>query len=85
VAYSPASSSWRIENPHAKVSGSAHLTPGVGSGNTYESTRMALRGKLLDLANERRGFDYRRLFILLRREGEPSGINRINGLYREKG
>ena len=33
--------------------------------------------RLRDLANERRQFGYRMLFILLRREGEPSGINRI--------
>jgi len=44
-----------------------------------------LRGKLRDLANERRRFGYRRLFILLRREGEPSGVNRIYRLYREEG
>ena len=44
-----------------------------------------LRGKLRDLANERRRFGYRRLFVLLRREGEPSGINRIYRLYREEG
>ena len=31
------------------------------------------------------GFGYRRLFVLLRREGEPSGINRIYRLYREEG
>ncbi|PQV52793.1 transposase InsO family protein, partial [Defluviimonas denitrificans] len=36
-------------------------------------------------ANERRRFGYRRLFVLLRREGEPSGINRIYRLYREEG
>jgi putative transposase len=36
-----------------------------------------LRARLRDLANERRRFGYRRLFILLRREGEPSGINRV--------
>jgi transposase InsO family protein len=36
------------------------------------------------LANERRRFGYRRLFILLRRDGEPSGINRIYRLYREE-
>ncbi len=41
---------------------------------------MALRGRLRDLANERRRFGYRWLFVLLR-EGEPSGINRICGLY----
>lgn len=44
-----------------------------------------LRARLRDLANERRRFGYRRLFILLRREGEPSGVNRIHRLYREEG
>jgi len=44
-----------------------------------------LRVRLRDLANERRRFGYRRLFILLRREGEPSGLNRIRRLYREEG
>lgn len=43
------------------------------------------RWRLRDLANERRRFGYRRLFVLLRREGEPSGINRIYRLYREEG
>lgn len=54
----------------------------------YRSRRPAdteLRARLRDLANERRRFGYRRLFILLRREGEPSGINRIYRLYREEG
>lgn len=45
----------------------------------------ALRGRLRDLANERRRFGYRRPFVLLRREGEPSGINRIYRLYRKEG
>ena len=44
-----------------------------------------LRARLRDLANERRRFGYRRLFVLLRRDGEPSGINRIYRLYREEG
>ena len=44
-----------------------------------------LRTQLRDLANERKRFGYRRLFILLRQEGEPSGINRIYRLYREEG
>ncbi|KQZ91873.1 transposase [Mesorhizobium sp. Root157] len=54
----------------------------------YQSRRPAetgLRTRLRDLANERRRFGYRRLFILLRREGEPSGVNRIYRLYREEG
>jgi len=44
-----------------------------------------LRERLRDLAAERRRFGYRRLFVLLRREGEPSGKNRIYRLYREEG
>ncbi|MEN6584960.1 MAG: IS3 family transposase [Sulfuricella sp.] len=51
----------------------------------YRSCRppeTALRSRLRELANERRRFGYRRLFILLRREGEASGIYR---LYREEG
>ncbi len=54
----------------------------------YRSQRApdtVLRGRLRELANERRRFGYRRLFVLLRREGEPSGINRIYRLYREEG
>ena len=36
-----------------------------------------LRTDLRDLAHERKRFGYRRLFILLRQDGERSGINRI--------
>lgn len=35
-----------------------------------------------ELADERKRFGYRRLFVLLRQQGEPSGINRI---YRSIG
>ncbi|MBB3988395.1 hypothetical protein GGQ68_004752 [Sagittula marina] len=48
----------------------------------YQSRRAPdteLRGRLRELANERRRF------VLLRGEGEPSGINRIYRLYREEG
>jgi putative transposase len=54
----------------------------------YRSRRPAeieLRTRLRDLANQRRRFGYRRLFILLREQGEPSGVNRIYRLYREEG
>ena len=54
----------------------------------YRSRRPAdteLRARLRDLANQRRRFGYRRLFILLRDQGEPSGVNRIYRLYREEG
>jgi putative transposase len=54
----------------------------------YRSVRpddSALRDRLRGLAQERRRFGYRRLFILLRRDGEASGITRIYRLYREEG
>jgi putative transposase len=54
----------------------------------YQSRRppeTELRERLRSLANERRRFGYRRLFIMLRREGEPSGVNRIYQLYRDEG
>jgi len=54
----------------------------------YRSSRppeVDLPAKLRDLANEQQRFGYRRLFILLRRDGEPSGANRIYWLYREEG
>ena len=50
----------------------------------YKSRRPAdteLRARLRELANERKRFGYRRLFILLRQEGEASGINRVHRLY----
>lgn len=43
----------------------------------YQSQRApdtALRSRLRDLANERRRSGYRQLFVLLWREGEPSGV-----------
>jgi transposase InsO family protein len=45
----------------------------------------ALRGRLCELARERRRFGYRRLFVLLRREGATAGLNRVYRLYREEG
>jgi len=44
-----------------------------------------LREKLRALAHERHRFGYRRLFVLLRRDGEASGRNRIYRLYRDEG
>jgi len=54
----------------------------------YQSVRpddSGLRLRLRGLAQERCRFGYRRLFIFLRREGEPSGITHVYRLYREEG
>jgi putative transposase len=44
-----------------------------------------LRGRLQALAQERRRFGYRRLTVLLRREGWPVNHKRVYRLYREAG
>lgn len=51
----------------------------------YRSTRDdgVLREKLRDLANQRRRFGYRRLHILLRREGVMINRKKTQRLYRE--
>jgi putative transposase len=44
----------------------------------------ALRARLRALASERRRFGYRRLAILLRREGERVNLKRVHRLYKEE-
>ncbi|WP_239807512.1 IS3 family transposase [Croceicoccus hydrothermalis] len=54
----------------------------------YRSTRdddAALREKLRELANQRRRFGYRRLHILLRREGIMINRKKTQRLYQEEG
>ena len=46
---------------------------------------MALLARSHELASERRRFDYRRLFMLVRREVKSSGINSIHRPHREEG
>ena len=45
----------------------------------------ALRARLRDLAHARHRFGYRRLHVLLRREGETAGRNKVYRLYRAEG
>ena len=45
----------------------------------------ALREKLRDLAHQRRRFGYRRLHILLRRDGVRINRKKTQRLYREEG
>jgi putative transposase len=44
-----------------------------------------LRGRLRDLAADRRRFGYRRLAWLLRREGTAVNLKKVYRLYREEG
>jgi len=46
---------------------------------------MPVRGRLKELAQERPRFGYRRLGVLLRREGHPVNLKRVLRLYREEG
>ena len=67
----------------------ACLTLGVNrTGVRYRSCRPtdeALRDRLVALAALRRRFGYRRLFVLLRREGDRSSRNRVYRVYRAEG
>ena len=54
----------------------------------YEARRSGdqeLRERLRELAGERRRFGYRRLHVMLRREGEVVNHKRVYRLYREEG
>jgi putative transposase len=54
----------------------------------YRSRRqgdVAVRGRLKELAGERPRFGYRRLGVLLRREGHLVNLKRVLRLYREEG
>lgn len=54
----------------------------------YQSRRQddgIVRGRLKELAGERPRFGYRRLGVLLRREGHPINLKRVLRLYREEG
>lgn len=53
----------------------------------YQATRCdeELRARLVKLAREKPRFGYRRLQVLLRREGEPVNHKRVHRVYRELG
>jgi putative transposase len=56
--------------------------------NCYQSRRdpqSELRVRLRDLASTRIRYGYRRLTVLLRREGWPVNTKRVYRLYREEG
>ena len=58
------------------------------SSHRYESVRenpVALRMRLRELAAARPRFGYRRLWVLLRREGWSVNHKRVYRLYREEG
>ena len=44
-----------------------------------------LRDRLKDLSSERRSFGYRRLHILLKREGRQVNLKKLYRIYREEG
>jgi putative transposase len=52
----------------------------VGRERSYE---VSLKARILQLAAERRRFGYRRLHVLLRREGTRVNVKRVYRIYRE--
>lgn len=55
----------------------------------YEAVRTAedeaLRGRVIDLVQQRRRFGYRRIYALLRREGVTANHKKVLRLYQEEG
>jgi putative transposase len=62
---------------------------GIGRSSARYQTRRSgdeeLRERLRELADERRRFGYRRLHVMLRREGKEVNHKRVYRLYREEG
>jgi putative transposase len=50
-----------------------------------EPENEAIQARMVELAHERRRFGYRRLHVLLRREGVQANHKRIHRLYRLAG
>ena len=66
----------------------AQVVVGLSRGTAHYKRRRVdadLRAALCRLASERRRFGYRRLAILLRREGYDCNLKKIYRLYREEG
>ena len=78
-----------IQAEHGMSERRACALVGVGRSTCrYRARRpadLALRERLRILATERRRFGYRRLHVLLRREGHRINLKRIYRLYREEG
>ena len=76
---------WRLPSRARRSRIRALGTAGVpdGRGGSQDGPRHAPdtepRGRLRNVAHERRRFGCRRLFVSLRREGEPSGVDRPFG------
>ena len=78
-----------IQAEHGMSERRACALVGIGRSTCrYRSRRptdLALRERLRILATERRRFGYRRLHVLLRREGYRVNLKRVYRLYREEG
>lgn len=74
---------WRLAERRA--CGLASLSRSTVRYRPRRSGDQELRERLRELAGERRRFGYRRLHVLLRREGHEVNHKRIYRLYREEG
>ncbi len=79
----------RILPPSVLVTGAGAVVPALAPLRTNHSCRRRqprrdVLPRIREIANERRRFGYRRLAILLRREGKGMNLKKVYRLYREK-
>ena len=67
------------------ISAAAGIDPRVYRRPTSRSDDADLRARLKDLSSERRRFGYRRLHVLLRREGWQVNRKKLYRIYKEEG
>ena len=79
--------SWAIETrgySQRRACGLVGIDPRVYRYRSTRSDDTGLRQRLRELASERRRFGYRRLQILLKREGVEANWKKVYRLYREE-
>ena len=79
--------SWAIEDrgySQRRACGLVGIDPRVYRYRSSRADDAALRGRLRELASQRRRFGYRRLHLLLKREGVQVNWKKLYRLYREE-
>ena len=73
-----------MPNPAAQVR-AANVSPGSFFYKPVKKDETALRMRIKEITSTRVHYGYRRVHVLLRREGHPDNVKRVYRLYRDEG